>query len=60
MQLHTLIFKFMILLSLSGCFGSTLFTLGEIKITTGDVMTKIVKIITKNDENLEDYENKKL
>lgn len=50
----------MILLSLSGCFGSTLFTLGEIKITTGDVITKIVKIVPKNDENLEDYENKKL
>jgi len=50
----------MLLLSLSGCFGSTLLTLGGIKITTGDVITKIVKIVPKNDENLEDYENKKL
>ncbi len=50
----------MILLSLSGWFGSTLLTLGGLKITTGDVITKIVKIVPKNDENLEDYENKKL
>jgi hypothetical protein len=34
MQLHTLIFKFMRLLSLSGCFGSPLLTLGA---TTSDV-----------------------
>jgi len=50
----------MILLSLSGCFGSTIFTIGEVKITTGDVMTKVIKIIPKKDDNLEDYENKKL
>lgn len=50
----------MILLSLSGCFGSTILTLGEIKITTGDVITKVLKIIPKNDDNLEDYENKKI
>ena len=33
---------------------------GGYKITTGDIITKIVRIIPKNNENLEDYENKKL
>ena len=61
MQLHILIFKFMILSLLSGCFGPTLLVVGGgYKITTGDIITKIVRIIPKNDENLEDYENKKL
>ena len=61
MQLHTLIFKFMILLSLSGCFGPTLLVVGGgYKITTGDVITKIVKIIPESVSNKEDYENKKL
>ena len=51
----------MILSLLSGCFGHTLLVVGGgYKITTGDIITKIVKIIPKNDENLEDYENKKL
>jgi len=61
MRLHILIFKIVILLSLSGCFGSTLFTIGGIyKVTIGDVITKTARVIPKIDDNKEDYENKKL
>lgn len=51
----------MILSLLSGCFGPTLIIVGSgYKITTGDIITKIIKIIPKSDNNKEDYENKKL
>jgi hypothetical protein len=51
----------MILLSLSGCFGPTLLVVGGgYKITTGDIIAKIVKIMPESGSNKEDYENKKL
>jgi hypothetical protein len=56
--------KYMLLfLLLSNCFGPVLFNVGSFNITVTDAITspvKIKRIIPKNDENLEDYENKKL
>ena len=53
----------LLFLLLSNCFGPVLFNVGSFNITVTDAITspvKIKRIIPKNDENLEDYENKKL
>lgn len=50
----------MLLLSLSSCFGPTIISIGTYNVTVGDVISKISKVIPKNDDNKEDYENKKL
>jgi len=56
--------KYMLLfLLLSNCFGPVIFNVGSYNITVTDAITtpaKINKILSKNHENKEDYDNKKL